>query len=197
MEEQQVDIQWVPFHPVYSSEVLVAQEGRLLGSLQVADGLRPESIQAVASIRAMGLYTVLLSGDATAVSRDVGLQLGVEAWIAELLRYQKMDQIRPLLAAGRKVAMVGDGINDAPALAQANVKVAMGSGTDVARESPDVLLLGDDLLKFVETLKIARHCRYIIRQNFAGTLLVDSVGVGLAAFGLLNPTFARLHSCVL
>jgi Cu+-exporting ATPase len=138
----------------------------------------------------MGMRTVLLTGDATSIAEEVGSHLRVDEVIAQLLPEQKLVKVRELQSAGKRVAMVGDGINDAPALAQADVGIAMGSGTDVARESADVVLLGNDLLKLVEALRIARRCRSIILQNFAGTLLVDGFGIVLAGFGFLNPLLA-------
>jgi heavy metal translocating P-type ATPase len=172
------------------SEVYVARCGQVLGSVRIADVLRPEAKNAVAALREMGLKTVLLSGDTQAVTTSVGRDLGVDEAVGELLPDQKAKWVSELRGKGRKVAMVGDGINDAPALVQANVGVAMGSGTDVARESADVILIGSDLAKLVETLRIARRCRGIIMQNFVGTLAVDSIGVGMAAFGFLNPLLA-------
>jgi Cd2+/Zn2+-exporting ATPase/Cu+-exporting ATPase len=138
----------------------------------------------------MGIKTVLLTGDAKNVAAVVARQLGITEIAADLLPEDKRERVRRLVAEGRTVAMVGDGVNDAPALVEAQVGVAMGSGTDVARESADVVLLGNDLLKFAETLAIARRTRRIIWANFAGTLGVDGVGIGLAAFGLLNPLLA-------
>ena len=173
-----------------ASEVYVARGGQLLGSIRIADVLRPEAKNAVAAMRQMGLKTILLSGDAQAVTSSVGRDLGVDEAVGELLPEQKAKWVSDLREKNRKVAMVGDGINDAPALVEANVGIAMGSGTDVARESADVILIGSDLSKLVETLRVARRCRGIIMQNFVGTLVVDSVGVGMAAFGFLNPLLA-------
>jgi Cd2+/Zn2+-exporting ATPase/Cu+-exporting ATPase len=176
-------------HPE-ASEVFVARNGKLLGAVVIADTVRPEAAQSIKSIQAMGIKTILLTGDAQAVAQAIARQLGISEVAADLLPEDKRIRVKGLVAEGRTVAMVGDGINDAPALIEAHVGVAMGSGTDVARESADVVLLGNDLLKFAETLGIARRTRSIIWANFAGTIGVDAVGIGLAAFGLLNPLFA-------
>ena len=189
LQEHRVDLK-AEGYLTTGAEVFVARGGRLLGWLVVADTVRPEARQAVQSLKAMGLRTVLLTGDAKCVAQDVGKQLGVDEIASELLPEQKLEYVVYLQKSSHTVAMVGDGVNDAPALVQASVGVAMGSGTDVARESADIVLIGNDLEKLVETLRIARRCRRTILQNFVGTLLVDSVGMGLAAFGYLNPLLA-------
>jgi len=176
------------------SEVYVARGMHVLGAIAVADTLRPEAKQALDSIRSMGIKALLLTGDARTVADEVAHQLGISEVEADLLPEEKRTRVQALVQAGRMVAMLGDGINDAPALMEATVGVAMGSGTDVARESADIVLLGNDLATFVETLAIAQRTRRIIWQNFAGTLAVDALGVGLAASGLLGPLFAAfLH----
>jgi heavy metal translocating P-type ATPase len=172
------------------SRVVVARAGRILGAIDVTDVVRREARAAVSAIRAMGLRTLLFTGDRKAIATAVGEEIGVDGVQAELLPGDKVDRVKALLAHGRTVAMVGDGINDSPALIEASVGIAMGSGTDVARESADVMLIGNDLMTLVDTLAVARRCRRIIMVNFVGTLAVDGLGVGLAAAGLLNPLLA-------
>jgi P-type Cu+ transporter len=172
------------------AEVFVARDRRLLGSIIVADTIRPEAQHAIAALHGIGVRTVLLTGDTRRVAGAVGAKLGIEEIEAELLPEQKLSRVRELVAQKRVVAMVGDGVNDAPALAEANVGIAMGSGTDVAQESADVVLLGNDLDRLVETLVLAKRTRGIIWQNFAGTLIVDTIGMGLAAIGVVGPLLA-------
>jgi heavy metal translocating P-type ATPase len=172
------------------TEVLVARGGRYYGSIIVTDQLRPSSAPAVKALTDMNIKVVLLTGDSKASAEAVANKLGILQVYAELLPEQKTAFIAEQVRKGRTVAMLGDGINDAPALSEASVGVAMGAGTDVARESADVVLIGNDLNKFVETVRIARNCRRIIFQNFYGTLIVDTVGIGLAAAGFLNPLLA-------
>jgi heavy metal translocating P-type ATPase len=173
-----------------SSEILVASNGQYVGTIRIADTLRPEARDAVRALHAMGLRTALLTGDAQAVAQAIAREVGIDVIHAGVLPDEKNAIIKQLVSNGEKVAMVGDGINDAPALMQATVGIAMGSGTEVARESANIMLIGNDLLRLVDTIKISRRCHRIIMQNFRGTLAVDTIGVGLAAFGLLNPLFA-------
>ena len=172
------------------SEIFVARDGKLLGEIVVADTVRPEARRAVEALLAMHMRVILLTGDIKAVAAAVAHDIGISEFEADLLPEHKVARIRELVSRGRVVAMLGDGVNDAPALTEANVGVAMGSGTDVARESADIILLGNDLVRFADTVAIARHTRQIIWQNFAGTIAVDTVGIILAGLGFLNPLLA-------
>jgi heavy metal translocating P-type ATPase len=175
-----------------SSEVLVAAKGNFLGSIKIVDVVRKEAAAAMREFKAMRCRTVLLTGDRKEIGDAIARELGVYEVQSQLLPEEKVKWVRNLRLDGNYVVMLGDGVNDAPALLEADVGVAMGSGTDVARESASVVLLGNDLMRFAEVLKVARRCRNIIYANFAGTLLVDGAGVLLAAFGMLNPVLAAL-----
>ena len=191
MQDNSIPIPSALSHGVEAaSEVYVARDGALLGAIAVADTVRPEAKRAIEALNALGIRTILLTGDALPVANAVGHSLGIEEIEAGLLPEDKLARIQALVRQKRVVAMVGDGVNDAPALAEASVGIAMGSGTDVAQESADVVLLGNDLVRLVETLNVARRTRRIIWQNFAGTLAIDVFGIGLAAVGLLNPLLA-------
>lgn len=189
LAERGVSMPGVPARAFAGSLVGVARARRFLGSLVLADVVRPEAAQAIAALKEMGIRSVLLTGDSEPIARAVAQELGVDEVAAELLPDQKLARIRELKASG-KVAMVGDGVNDVPALMAADVGIAMGSGTDIARESAHVVLIGNDLSKLVETIEIARRCRRIIMANVYGTVIVDVVGVALGALGLLNPLVA-------
>jgi Cd2+/Zn2+-exporting ATPase/Cu+-exporting ATPase len=172
------------------SEIFIARDARFLGRLEISDTTRDEARAAVGALRALGIRTIVLTGDDADVATSVGRAVSVDRVEAELLPEDKLARIDALRAAGHVVMMVGDGVNDAPALTRADVGVAMGSGTDVARETAGIMLLGDDLRGVVETLRIARRCYRIILTNFVGTLVVDGGGVLLASVGLLNPLLA-------
>lgn len=172
------------------TQIYVAKEDQYLGSILITDQLRPSAASAVKSLREMKIEVALLTGDTRTVAESLADHLGIVQVFPELLPHEKANFVATQVRKGRTVAMVGDGINDAPALSEATVGVAMGGGTDVARESADVVLIGNDLEKFVETVRIARNCRCIILENFYGTLIVDTIGIGLAAAGILNPLLA-------
>ncbi len=196
MQANRVAISGLPYTPSGSETgVYIARGERLLGIIAVADTLRPEAAAAVAAIKELGIRTLLLSGDHADVAKAIGAELGIREIEAELLPEQKVDRVKALVASGATVAMVGDGVNDAPALAAASVGVAMGSGTDVARESADVVLLGNNLMRFAETLKLARWANRIIWQNFVGTIVIGLAGISLAFMGIIGPVMAvQVHT---
>lgn len=177
------------------SEVFIAYDGCYLGSMHVADKVRKEAYKALQELRQLGVRTLLYSGDNEASVRRVAEQLGFQDYCFGMNPQDKFDRVRQLKQQGLKVAMVGDGVNDAPALTEAHVGIAMGSGADVALESADVMLIGNNLNKLVDTIRVARQCRRIILMNFIGTIAVDAIGMGMAFFGLLSPILAALvHS---
>jgi Cd2+/Zn2+-exporting ATPase/Cu+-exporting ATPase len=172
--------------------VLVGRGQQVLGTVTLADQLRAEAKKAINDLRAHRYRTILLTGDNADTARAVGNELGVDEAIGDLLPEQKVEKIRVLLREGRKVAMVGDGVNDTPALAEATVGIAMGGGTDVALETADVTLMTSDLSRLVEVLAISKRCYGVIMFNFWGTILVDTAGIVLAFFGMLAPIIAAL-----
>lgn len=174
------------------TEVLVGRDKRVLGALMLADQLRAESKDAVSALNQRGYQTILLTGDNPETAETIGEELGVREAIGGLLPEQKLEKIRELLRQGRKVAMVGDGVNDTPALVEATIGVAMGQGTDVALESADVILMTSDLSRLLEVLAISKRCYRVIMFNFWGTIIVDTAGIVLAFFGYLAPIIAAL-----
>src|ERR1700757_2171740 len=174
------------------SLVYVGRDKTLLGMISLADRLRDDAIKTITQLKAQGYRTLLLTGDSTDIASTIGQQLGVDEAQGGLLPEQKLAKIRELLGQGRKVAMVGDGINDAPALAEATVGIAMGGGTDVALETADITLMTADLSRLGEVFGIARRCYRVIMFNFWGTIAVDTLGIVLAFLGFLAPIVAAL-----
>ena len=188
------DFESDPEAPAATSVVEVRADSRLLGTIALADRLRQGAATAVRDLSDMGLEVLMLTGDSPASARHVASVLGMaEKQVrAELLPTDKEKVIDSLRRAGKCVAMVGDGVNDAPALSAADVGVAMGTGTDVAREAGDVVLVGSAPADLVETVRVARRARRIIMVNFVGTVVVDVVGMIAAGLGLLGPVAAAL-----
>jgi heavy metal translocating P-type ATPase len=172
------------------TRVYVARDQCYLGSIDISDPPRQGAAEAIQELARMGIRTELITGDTSASASAVAECLRIEEISSGLLPQQKAQRVDELIKSGRTVAMIGDGINDAPALARAHVGVAMGGGTELAHASAHVLLIGNDLNKFAASLKTARWCRAVIYQNFYGTLIVDAAGIALAAAGWIHPLLA-------
>ena len=170
--------------------VLAGWDGQARGAVAVADTVRPSAAGAVAELRRLGLRTVLLTGDSEATARAVAAEAGVDEVIAGAMPDGKAEVIRDLQARGRSVAMVGDGVNDAPALVAADLGLAVGSGTDVAICAADLILLRDDLDVVPEAIRLARGTFQTIRRNLAWAFGYNIAAIPLAAAGFLNPLIA-------
>jgi Cu+-exporting ATPase len=170
--------------------VYVADRRGVIGILAIADPLRPEAITAIASLRGMGIRTLMLSGDAEAVAAAIGQQAGVDEARGGVQPEGKAAAIKALHAAGRVVGMIGDGINDAPALAVADVGIAMGTGTDIAMETAGITLMRPDPRLVAGAIDISRATFGKIRQNLFWAFIYNLVGIPAAALGYLSPALA-------
>ena len=170
--------------------VLVGWDGRARGAVAVADAVKPTSAQAVADLKQLGLRPILLTGDQEVVARSVADEVGIDEVIAEVLPQDKVDVVRRLQDQGRVVAMVGDGVNDAAALAQADLGLAMGTGTDVAIEASDLTLVSGDLATAVDAIRLSRRTLSTIKGNMFWAFAYNVAALPVAALGLLNPMLA-------
>jgi Cu+-exporting ATPase len=170
--------------------VAVAAQGRPAGIIAIADQLRPNSRGAVSALAAMGVEVIMLTGDNAATGAAIARQAGIEHYEAEVLPDAKAERIAALKRAGKIVGMAGDGINDAPALAAADVSFAIGAGSDIAIDTADVTLMRNDLLGVVDAIRLSRASLGKIRQNLFFAFVYNVLGIPLAAAGMLNPVIA-------
>jgi Cu+-exporting ATPase len=170
--------------------VLTAVDGVVMGAIGVADRVRQESAEVVAGLRELGIEVVMVTGDNERTAAAVARAAGIGRVVAGVLPAAKAEFIQRLQEEQHVVAMAGDGINDAPALARADIGIAMGGGTDVAMEAADITLMHDDLRGILDTLRLSRRTISTIRQNLFWAFIYNVVGIPLAAFGVLNPIIA-------
>jgi Cu+-exporting ATPase len=168
----------------------VTSDGQVLGLVALADRVKPTSRQAVAELRALGLTPVLLTGDNERTARAVAAEVGIERVLANVLPDGKAAEVRRLQEAGEVVAMVGDGINDAPALAQADLGLSIGTGTDIAIEASDLTLVSGDLRAAADAIALSRRTLATIKGNLFWAFAYNVVAVPLAIAGVVNPIIA-------
>ena len=169
---------------------IVTVDGAPAGAIEIADAIKPEAAEAVRRLREMGIEVWMLTGDNRATAEAVARQAGIEHVLAEVLPADKVARVKQFQAAGKRVAMAGDGINDAAALAQADLGIAMGAGTDIAMEASDITLMRGDLRRVAEAMDLSRRTMRIIRQNLFWAFAYNVVAIPVAALGLLSPVLA-------
>jgi Cu+-exporting ATPase len=170
--------------------MLVARGRALAGVIAVADTLKPEAAEAVAALTGEGVEVIMLTGDNERTAQAIARQLGIDRVIAEVLPSDKARVIAELRGQGKSVAMVGDGVNDAPALATAEIGIAIGSGSDVAKETGGIILVRDDVRDVVKAIRLSRATMRKIKQNLFWAFVYNTVGIPVAALGFLNPIIA-------
>ncbi|HCC54981.1 MAG TPA: heavy metal translocating P-type ATPase, partial [Desulfobulbaceae bacterium] len=170
--------------------MLVAGGGTLLGFIAVADTLKENAAEVISGLKGIGVEVVMLTGDNERTAQAIGGGIGIDRIVANVLPGDKAKVIKELQAQGKVVAMVGDGINDAPALAQADIGIAIGSGSDVAKETGGIILVRDNLMDVIRSILLSRATMRKIKQNLFWAFFYNSVGIPIAAFGLLNPIIA-------
>ncbi len=170
--------------------MLLAVEGALAGIVAVADTIKDHAAETVAELKAMGVEVIMLTGDNERTAKAIARQAGIERVLANVLPWEKAGAIKSLQAEGKTVSMVGDGINDAPALAQADIGIAIGSGSDVAKETGGIILVRDDVRDVAGSIKLSKATMGKIKQNLFWALFYNTAAIPIAAFGLLNPMIA-------